>query len=164
MAEYTTMYKFYVKIYISNLLITLSQKDPRIFIWAPKRWLFGETFCPESVTGLHRVTGHRLGSASDLRLRQCGFSSTFVCSLWFVQSSPCEFGNQVMQMKFLVWSNSQDSAEAEKMRIVQNPLNNSICDHDPLLCTFFCSLKDSLCCRHFYDIHCSGSQASSGAS
>lgn len=45
-------------------------------------------------------------------------------------------------------------------------LNNSICDHDPLLCTFFCSVKHSLCCRHFYDIHCSGSgsQASSGAS
>ena len=36
--------------------------------------------------------------------------------------------------------------------------------HDPLLCTFFCSLKDSLCCRPFYDIHCSGSQASRGAS
>ena len=67
----TAMYIFYVKIYISNLLTTLPQKDPRIFIWSPKRWLFGETFCPESVTAFTASPVNRLGSASDLRLRQC---------------------------------------------------------------------------------------------
>ena len=57
---------------------------------------------------------------------------------------------------YVLLSFRANPSEAEKKWIYVTMIRSSA--------PFFCSLKHSLCCRHFYDIHCSGSQASSGAS